>query len=302
MEEDKSFRLPDFYVVGAAKAGTTSLWYYLKQHPDLFLVSDAKYKELGYFASDHGINDVREYASFFESAEKNQMIGEVCNSYISDEKSATKINKAIPNAKIIIILREPISRAKSLYKWMFQEGYESIGSFEKALDAEESRKEDPDFINNNPHGNYRNYLYKETGLYYQQVKRYLDVFGEENCYICLFDDLKNDSPRLMKGLFAFLGVQTDVDINYVQQNISGSVRYPRLQNFLRTTVPRMRDRLRLPKGILSKPINYVLKKNKTNRKTEIELSEEELVRLRDFFKEDINKTAELIKRDLSNWN
>lgn len=301
MEEESSFRLPDFFVVGAAKAGTTSLWYYLKQHPDLYLVSDAKYKELGYFASDHGLDEVEKYASFFKSARTNQLIGEVCNSYLSDETSAREIKEELPNAKIIIILREPVSRAKSLYKWMYQEGYESIASFEEALKAENSRKKNPDFAKNNPHGNYRNYLYTDTGLYYSQVKRYLDVFCKENCFICLFDDLKAEPHDLMINMFEFLGVNRDVDINFEQQNISGSVRFPGLQNFLRNSVPRMRDRLRLPKGILSKPINYILKKNKTSKKKEIELSKESLQGLQAYFEDDIAKTAELIKRDLTSW-
>lgn len=301
MKKEDSVRLPDFYVVGAAKAGTTSLWYYLKQHPELYLVQDVKYKELGYFASDHGLSNTDDYATFFNDAKENQLIGEVCNSYLSDETCAEAIKSEVPHAKIIIILRDPILRAKSLYEWMRQEGYESISSFEMALNAEEERLNNPDFLRSNSHGNFRNYLYKETGLYYSQIKRYMDVFGRDNCLVCLFDDLKKSPSKLMNEMFDFLGVSNIVELNFEQQNISGSVRFPGLQNFLRTTVPKTRDKLGLPKGILSKPVNYILKKNKTSKKRNIDLGNELVESLRDYYKEDTNKTAQLINRDLSHW-
>lgn len=300
--KESNSRVPDFYVVGAAKAGTTSLWHYLKQHPGLFLVSDFKHKELAYFASDHGMSNRDQYTSFFKEANPNQLIGEVCNSYLTDLKSATLIKEEVPKAKIIIILRDPIQRAKSLWRWMLQEGYETIDDFNMALIEEENRINDSEFKQNNAHGNYWNFMYKASGLYYNQVKRYYDVFGKDNCFVCLFDELESNTESLMQRMYNFLELKEEhIQIEYKIQNVSGSVRFPKFQRFLRQTAPKIRDKMSLPKGLLSKPINYLLKKNKTNKKQKISLDKEILNSIESYFREDINKTAKLIDKDLSKW-
>ena len=130
---NKINRQPDFFVVGAAKSGTTALWKYFQQHPQIFVTKDIAQKELGYFSNQYGIVNKNDYLNFFKDAKPDQLIGEVCHAYLTSEESAEWIKKEVPNAKIIIMLRNPLERAYSLYNWMTMHGYEESCSFRKAL-------------------------------------------------------------------------------------------------------------------------------------------------------------------------
>lgn len=293
---------PEFYVVGTAKAGTTTIWSNLKQHPDVFLVNDVKFKELGFFASDHGVKSKEDYLKFFKEAKPNQIAGEVCNSYLADLSCAQEIYNAAPNAKIIICLRDPISRAASLHRWMVQSGYEEVTDFEAALKEEEKRMKSEDFCQNNPHGNYRNYLYKRSGLYYEQVKTYLTVFGKEQCLLLKFEDLKTAPDQFMKTICNFLGISDDFKFETKISNASKELRFKGLQKFLRITLPKWRNKLGLPKGMLSKPVNWLIKKNikKSSTKKHMIL-EKTSAELNAFFKTDLQKLEELTGLELNSW-
>lgn len=295
-------KFPSFYVVGTAKAGTTTIWSNLKQHPAVFLVQDVKYKELGYFANDHGIKSKSDYLQFFNDAQSNQIAGEVCNSYLADPSCPQRIFDEVPSAKIIICLRDPVSRAQSLHNWMVQSGYETISDFNQALKAEENRVLSDEFKKKNPHGNYRNYLYKRSGLYHDQVKSYLDVFGEDQCLILKFDDLKSKPEAFMKSICTFLQIDAQFVFDNQVSNQGKSLRFKGLQKFLRITLPHWRDKIGLPKGIMSKPINWLLRKNmKSGNVSKPTITRELRSELIHFFKEDLQKTEKLTALDFSSW-
>jgi len=90
LELNIRIKVPDFYVVGAAKSGTISIWYYLGQHPKIWMTKDIKFKELSYFSLDYGVNDIRDYSKHFDNSNENQIIGEVCHTYLSSPSSARK--------------------------------------------------------------------------------------------------------------------------------------------------------------------------------------------------------------------
>lgn len=293
-------RFPEFYVVGAAKSGTTSLWYYLLQHPQLFLVAYERYKELGFFASDHGIDSEEDYKLFFEEATEKQLIGEVCNSYLTDKESPALIKQQVPNARIIIVLRNPIDRAFSLFNWMKTEGYENISTFEEALNNEEKRSKDDSFRQNNPHGNAWHYKYFESGLYYGQVKRYLDVFGKDNCLILLFDDLKQDPVGISQKCYEFLGVDAGFSPTTGVLNEAREPGSQKLQYLIRHVIPKYRDKLRLPKGMLGAVPGKILKMNQ-KKSTQRKLDNQTRKILARRYAEDVKATAELIHRNLDHW-
>src|SRR5688572_9666040 len=108
---DKLLRYPDFFIVGAGKAGTTAIWRYLSQHPQVFMTKDIRYKELGFFCDHYGVYEADYYRSFFQDARSDQMIGESCHTYITSPESPELIYNTCPNAKIIIMLRDPVKRA-----------------------------------------------------------------------------------------------------------------------------------------------------------------------------------------------
>jgi hypothetical protein len=176
------------------------------------------------------------YMKIFEAANENhKWVGEASTSYLTDPVSAKRIYEYSPNAKIIIILRDPASRSYSLYNWMVQEGYEYAESFEEALELEEIRlkKKIPNYYEPEY---YYNYLYFKSGLYYEQVKRFVDLFGE-NVLILKFEDYIKSVTQEWRRIYAFLNVKpVEPDLNnYKFINESKQVHSSILQFVLRKT-------------------------------------------------------------------
>lgn len=185
--------LPNFLIVGAAKSGTTSLYNYCTQHPEIFM---SPVKEPYFFSFinikpnfkgpyDQKTNekeiicDIKEYERLFENVNNERAIGECSNSYLYFRNTAKIIKRYIPHCKIIIILRNPVERAYSHYLQHVMLGHEDQ-TFEVALEKEEERKKN----------NWRwHYHYVGQGLYYCQVKRYLNQFGKDKIAIYIY--LKN---------------------------------------------------------------------------------------------------------------
>ena len=210
MENYKTI-LPTFIVVGANKGGTTSIYHYLKQHKQVYL---SPVKEPHFFSKDIDVNlfkrefaqnklqdidkyvngemkeefhaafirDVEQYKKLFSKVQDQKAVGELSTSYLFSEVAAKEIKALIPDCKIIICLRNPFDRAYSHYRMNLWTGNSNEFDFYKAL------VEDYDYkpkVWGNAH------LYTEIGLYYQQVKRYLDLFGKDN--VCLL--YTSPSPR-----------------------------------------------------------------------------------------------------------
>ena len=297
--------LPNFLIVGAAKSGTTSLYKYLLEHPDIYLPQ--KRKELRFFSSmsadykgpgDENINQsiiqsIDEYKVFFDDVVYQKAIGESSPDYLYHyEKSVENIKKYLGDVKIIIILREPVSRAYSHYLMYVRDGREEL-SFEDALINENDR------IQNNWEWGW---AYKYAGLYHTQVKAYLENFSNVKVY--LFDDLKNDESKLMKDLYGFL----DVDASFIATNldekfnISGVPKYKFIQklitqkNIIKTIVKPIMDFVLSAK--MKKTIVDRIKNKNLIRKAMSEGTKKEL---KEFYAEDIKKLELLIDRDLSIW-
>ena len=133
--------LPNFFIVGGARCGTTSLWQHLSMQPEVFMPEDEMVKEPAFFSYVGQRRTFDQYIDIFkEAGENHKWIGEASTVYLTDPESARSIYDFNKNARIIIMLRNPVHRAYSLYNWMVQDGYEYAGSFKKALSLEENRK------------------------------------------------------------------------------------------------------------------------------------------------------------------
>jgi len=197
---------PNFFIVGAAKAGTTSLYAYLKQHPEIFM---PRVKEPHYFAQIRPspemrhlyeiVNDRKKYLSLFAKARGYAAIGDASPSYLWEPQAPRRIREVVPQAKIIILLRDPVERAHSHYLADIREGVHNLGFYE-ALCYDMAREVKGWGIS---------WLYIELGQYAAQVRRYLDIFGPEQTRVFLFEDLKRDSNRVLLEIARFLGVDTD---------------------------------------------------------------------------------------------
>jgi hypothetical protein len=224
-------KYPNLFIVGAARSGTTSLWWNLKHHPKVFMPSDELHKEPAFFSDKNQKMTLRTYLSLFEGANNDhELIGEASTAYLTDFKSAERLKDFNPQAKIIIALRNPAERAYSLYNWMVQEGYEHALSFQKALALEEKRlkKRIPNFWEPEY---YWNYMYFSSGLYFEQVQRYLTLFKKNVCIIT-FDCLKKELKKTYNQICNFLEIEPN-KIFPETQNPSMCVYHPWIQFFSR---------------------------------------------------------------------
>ena len=307
----KLTKLPDFFVVGAARSGTTSLHYFLKQHPDIFM---PEVKEIGFFRfvntpielirmvekkrSLRLVYTFDDYIRHFEKAFKTEMIGEACNWYLYAYKDTIKNIKVVyrenyEKLKIIIILRNPADRAWSHFMVYQRDGKEPIEDFKEAIKPEVYNKRLED--NKGFPVGLGDYI--GLGMYYEQVDAYLREF--QDVKIFLYDDLCRDTLKVVREIYSFLGVSEgftpDVKKRY---NISGESKVKllntfvthnyRMKDFLKSFIPfKMRDIIR----------HIIFEKN-TQRKEMPEDIRRELIKL---YKDDIIKLQKLIKRDLSSW-
>lgn len=197
---------PNFFVVGAAKAGTTSIYSYLNSHDSVFM---CPVKEPHFFATPWAspsspttpspINDAAEYTALFARSSGYDAVGEASPSYLYDEEAPTRIRDRLPHAKIVIVLRDPVDRAFSHYLMDVREGVQR-SSFKEALIEDYSRKEK---------GYGVSHLYVELGMYGEQIGRYLQTFPPEQLLILFFDDLVNREGQFLGSLCDFLGVRVD---------------------------------------------------------------------------------------------
>jgi hypothetical protein len=288
--------MPNFFIVGAQKAGTTSLYHYLDQHPQIYM---SPRKEPHFFEGMHSefrrpgrrnapVSDLAEYLALFAGASGEKAIGEASASYLYSPKAPGLIKGSVPDARLIAVLRNPADRAYSNYLHCVQVGREPLGSFAEALQAEQSRMRDrwgP------------LWYYRDKGFYYAQVKRYFDTFGRERVGVWLYEDLRNDTSRTLGEVFRFLNVDENfVPDASIEHNPSGVPRAGKLYTRVRALTARnpvlverlLPARLRgyLKSRILVKPPPFPP-----------ELRED----LTRSYEEDILRLQELIDRDLSAW-
>jgi len=213
---------PDFIIVGAPKSGTTSLWGYLSQHPDVFMPEK---KEPMYFCGykpgfqgplSEGYNrnmvvDKSEYLKLFFPAGPDQMVGEASTDYLSCPEAPARIHAWNPETKIIIMLRNPIERARSEHQHLLRDQHESL-EFIDALMLENERL---------VQGFVPLFCHIRRGLYAEAVRKYLDMFGSNNVRIYLFDDLIADADKIYRNLLDFLELKYfEIDLGQ-KWNVSG---------------------------------------------------------------------------------
>lgn len=306
--------IPDFFIVGAAKAGTTALYHILSQHPEVYL---SPIKEPNYFSTDikpeqfgtelqtrlkeqslddfltsgmdgilHRayIRDHDQYLSLFANAQNNKAVGEASVSYLFSQTAAKEIYKFNPSARIIIVLRNPLERAYSHYLMEKKLGYTNL-DFNQAIQSELSAKD-------RKWG--KSFIYIEAGLYYQQVKRYLDVFPASQVHIILYSDFKDDLLGTSRKLFQFLGINDE----FIPDNkLYNETLVPRSDLINRLgNLGNLRIKLRkILKGSKLKPVLKNFLYTKPGARQDINAD------YISYFRKDILKLQELIKRDLSSW-
>lgn len=295
--------MPNFLIIGAAKSGTTALYHYLKQHPQIYM---SPVKETEFFALEgeefnfkgpgdmqrisRSITNIEDYQAQFQKVSNEIAIGEASPVYLYSSKAPERIKHYLPDVKLIAILRDPIERAYSQFLMMSLGGREPISNFTKAIEQEKVR------INNNWEWGWR---YIELGFYHVQIKRYFELFEENQIKVYLYKDLHDNSDSLLKNIFNFLAVdETFVPDVSVKYNPSGIPKNNIFHNFV--------EQPNLMKSVL-KPlfpvdIRTIIRTNlKKMNLVKPQLPLKVRKEILPIFQDDILKLQDLIQRDLSEW-
>lgn len=298
--------MPNFLIIGVAKSATTALWYYLKQHPEIFMSFPKEPKFFAYEGQNTDfkgpgdktykkeiVKNLEDYQNLFKNVTSEKAIGEASVAYFSEKESADRIKNYIPNVKLILSLRNPADRAFSHYLNKIRNGYEPIKDFDKAIKVESIR------ISKNYAPTWQ---YIGRGFYYDRIKYYLDTFGKKQLRIYLYDDFKKDPLYIIKDIFRFL----DVDDSFVPDlRTKPNESFIPKNRYLHILLKNRWEIYKATKGFLPKKYRRNLIKffnnNWENNKYKPQLSEQTREELKSIFREDILKTQELINKDLSLW-
>lgn len=279
---------PNFFIAGMPRSGTTSVYTYLKQHPDIFL---SIYKEPNYFCKDlsqsgYNIQDEELYYGLFAHAGNKRRIGEGSVWYLTSKTAASGIKKFSPSAKIIVMLRNPVEMIYSLHSLYLRTGNEDTVDFEQALALQPDRVKGLHI----PKACYfvEGLFYTEVAKYYEKIKRFMDVFGKENIHVVIFDDFVENTAQSYKYVLEFLEVGAGFTAEFDLKKADRIIR-PLVLTQIRQSHPEVKKKLAAKTGDTHKG---------PSRRP---LSPELRSHLHRLFKEDLEKTGQLIEKDLSQW-
>ena len=194
---------PNFFLLGAGRCGTTTLHDMLLQHPQIHM---SYVKEPSFFCSYFQVvkNPVK-YFRLFVPLHGETAIGEASHLYLSNPESPPLIHQLFPEARFVLIFRNPSERAHSLYQWSRQGKFERLPTFEEALAAESERFADPEFFRNCPQY-FWNFMYLRSSHYPEQWRRYLDLYPRERFFALSLQELRSEPTQWLQQIYRFLGV------------------------------------------------------------------------------------------------
>ena len=298
MEEVKNF--PNLLIVGAAKSGTTSLHNYLKQHPDFFMSYHKEphfliNNEIGVKRVHKAVTTLSDYQKMFEGSSEYKYRGESSVMYLPfPDITIRNIKKYLnKDVKIIIMLRNPVERAFAGYLHNVRYNTSENLSFEEAIEKSEERYQKTNDMTPDTR-------YLHVGMYYNQVKKYMDEFGK-NVHVVIYDDYVSNINRSIKRVFDFLKVN-NIEMDTSQRHMVGGwiFKNPILRklmvskNGLKSFV-----KLLLPSSSLRKKIRTIIMRFGTSKTPELTTKMRKF--LEDYYRDDIVKLENLIDKDL-NWN
>jgi len=309
-------QLPNFFVVGVVKGGTTSLYHYLSQHPDVFLppiketnhfaaadISEKdflkgyardvnidldKYIKSGMKETIHiaHVNEDHHYESLFSKVKNERAIGEISNSYMICPSSAKAIHDFNPQARILVILRNPIRRAWSQFLMNLREAKSDADNFIQELEDDHIQI---------PKGWGVNHQYLELGKYSEQLKRYFDLFGKDRVMPILFEDYKEDPEEILASICRFLEIDDTFKFDFSEKsNASALPRNEGLNRFLVNS-----GIISIAKKLAPKPLRQKLAGALYSNKNMPKLQEAHAEWLRDYYQAEVVLLSQLLEKDIT---
>lgn len=295
---------PDFFIVGAPKCGTTSLKFYLEQHPEIFISNPG---EPCFFCPDiitPRVKTTEEYLNLFQPG-KDKICGEKSTRYLFSEIAPQKIYELNPKAKIIIMLREPVSFMHSWHNELLMWFIEDIEDFKSALDAEDDRRNGRKIpvTCKAP----KQLLYREFAQFSRYIEIYLSIFEREKVHFLILDDMKKNPYKSYKDILTFLEVDPDFIPNLEIQNKNKNIANMHLHSFFRTPPIFLKriSRYILPNELIRKKtiknVISLVEKINVQRKPRKALDQTYSNELKKEFSLEIDHLGKLINKDLSMW-
>jgi hypothetical protein len=298
-------QLPNFLILGTAKAATSSLYVYLKQHPGVYLSPTT---ELNFFAHEgrdlnfRGPGDLKyiwddslvatyeDYCKQFAGADCERAIGEVSTHNLYGAQAPALIKRYLPNVKMIAMLRHPAERAFSAFAHMVRDGREETRDFRTALGREQARIRD----NWEPL-----WHYKSMGFYGAQLSRYFEIFDRNQIRVYIYDDFVVRPLEIMQDIFGFIGVDPIfVPEMSEKYNVSTMPRSRQLHEMMMSkSLVRSSLRRLVPAGLRARTRSFILERNAQS----LRLAPSTRRELANAYREDIGLLERLLNRDLSQW-
>lgn len=286
---------PNFFIVGAPKCGTTTLYEMLDQHPDICFSIE---KEPLFFAKDlvgDGYISEENYLALFKDAAGAKAVGEASASYLLSKVAAESIHKFDPNARIIILLRNPVDQMLSQHGQMLFHGWENIESFEEALAAEVPRTQGAMIPNSVPVPEFL--FYRRNAHFREQIERFRRLFSDTQILILTFRELVERPEEVASRTFSFLGVDASFQAEPVFANPRKVARSRRLAALLASPIVRRVGSRLLPFALRREALRLVQSVN--SRKS---VSADMAVQLRQEleleFEDEIDQLETLVGRPL----
>ena len=301
-------RLPDFLLVGAAKSATSSLYSYLDQHPQIVMASGDESWFFSFFKNppryvspgilSNLISELDAYLKLYDGAEANQILGDACPSYLYTYEDTIRnirqlySEEALAKLKIIISLREPVSRAYSQF-YTFKRKVQEPLAFAQAIQQDTVKQRIQDNWN-------IFYDYPGFGMYSKQVEAFQQAFGKERVLVFLYEDIQADIHAVCRSIYSFLGIDPDFVVDdrikhnsvtgepTVKWLVAGLISKNKFKKMISALIPKQLRMLLL----------YIIVAPLLKRKP---MDENTLKQFSGYFKQDIVKLEELIGRDLSSW-
>ena len=292
---------PNFFIVGGQRCGTTAMSTYLRSHPDICFSS---HKEPHYFAEDlPGVRKARsleEYLNLFKSCGGNELaVGESSTGYLQSSRAIANIYEFNPQAKIIVMLRNPVDLVHSLHAHLFYCGHEDKEDFEKAWRLQGVRNNGKNLPKDPRYHTVLQYV--DVGKLGFQIERLLSIFPREQVKIILFEDFIESPREIYEQVLFFLGVPSDGRTEFPIANENRELRFPFLFKLYRNNVPwRLQcllDQLRRKTGLKILRRYSLFSTAVTRPRLSADMRSEIITE----FADDIIKLSTLLSIDLNHW-
>ncbi len=298
-----SGRFPDFFIIGSAKAGSTALWRALRRHPDIFMPA---LKEPNFFAyKGHPLNfrcpgavevagtwitDEAVYKRLFAVCPNGSRAGEGSAGYLASASAPVELAAAVPDARLVTILRHPVDRAFSHWLFFRQSGRERITDFEAAIAAA------PDRLSA---GWRPGWDYLQFGCYGTQLDRWLQFFDRSQLLVLFYEDWKSHPQQVLRQVCDHIGVGYDGEIPVTSENTTSYPRWPAIVRWMSADTPVRRLAHRLMSARFRDAITNATRI--VNATAKPQLAPAARLRLLEYYAAETDLVEAITGRDLSAW-